>query len=673
MTKPFKLAEELTKQIQSLGQIKHAWFTTFNLNMDFFERHVLSTLLQMEKPRSRIDFELMQQKLNGNIKQGRKGKTMIHSSMDVKVFADQRMYDAGDLKRTVVEVFGVNPALLDGGRKQALNKSSLFHPKVIFLQDEEGQAILGTGSANLTLSGWSTNQEVFTFQRVECQHQVEAIRAFFRPLFEANNLVDENNRPLKISFPRNIRTDMTPSDWSFVHTFTKNSSDGRHKTLLGHMLDTSDHDQQDLVVWSPYFPSDLAGFIHRLQSAVSSNQLNIHIVPDLVENQRMRTEWTENLQPLLNDESVRIYRSPIEKDDRSELCHAKIWMTKDKLAIGSWNFTAPGSNIDLDAKGKGQVNIEAGIILANKQPIEQVISKPMSITQDNFMHSNELTQDALEVPELMPIETRVVFDWQTLIYHIELGKMDSDINWQTIALHLPDLDTPLRFTENASDIVTCGIKLGQEPQALLVNHAYELVITSGQRYRGFIVERNSMMRRVEEFESLDDIFNSLIEGRALESNPNASLRGEILKNDHDWLDEQEAGSLSEPTPSPTLSYFRMFQAMDSFEQRIQALKSDRMIEQYAFVVPGCLVEMGAKIRKELAENANVFNWYMKQEFNLLVDHVKKQATDPQLKERLSELRFKSSDSVIRSQGLQKRIGSGEYRKLIKGKCDYVSI
>ncbi|GHA58311.1 hypothetical protein ACFFLZ_17220 [Photobacterium aphoticum] len=668
MTKSFKLAEELAKQLQSLGHIKHAWFTTFNLNMDFFERHVLSTLLQMDKPRSRIDFELMQQKLNGSIKEGRKGNANITANMDVKVFADQRMYDASDLKRTAIEVYGVNPALLDGGRKKVLNNSTLFHPKVIFLQDEEGKAILGAGSANLTLSGWSTNQEVFTFQCIECQHQVEAIRAFFKPLFEANQV------ETKISFPRNLRSEITPSDWCFVHTFIKNSSDGKHKTLLSHLLGHSDEAARDLVVWSPYFPSDLAGFIQRLKSVALPHQLKLHLVPDLVENQRMRTQWSEDLLPLLSDESVRFYRSPIAKDERSELCHAKVWMTNDKLAIGSWNFTTPGSNLDVDSKGAGPVNIEAGIILANQQSIKTVLTQSLSITEDNFMQSKELSQHALEVAELMPVETRVVFDWQTLTYHIELLKIDDDLAWQSVELHLPDLDAPLHVVQAASETVYATThKLPQEPQALLVNHAYELVLTNGLRYRGFIVEHNSMMRRVEEFESLDDIFNSLIEGRSLESNPNASLRSAILGNDHDWLDEQEAGSLSEPHPSPTLSYFRMFQAMDSFEQRIQTLKSDRMIEQYAFVVPGCLLEMGLKIRHELTENANVFNWYMKQEFNLLVDQVKKNANDPDLKARLSDLRFKSKDSVIRAKELQNSIGSGQYRSLIKGKCNYVSI
>lgn len=667
MTKSFKLAEALSKQVQSLGPLQHAWFTSFNLNVDFFERHVLSTLLQMDNPRSRIDFELMQQKLNGSIKNNNKGDVTL--DIDVKVFADQRMYQASDIKRTAIEIYGVNPVLLDGGRKKQLYTNSLFHPKVIFLQDVNGNAILGAGSANLTLSGWSSNQEVFTFQKVECKHQAEAIKDFFKPLFEAHKL-----DPKAILTPRRFRAEIKPSDWNFVHTFVKNSRDGKHQTLLSHMFGNLTEDTNDLVVWSPYFPADLAGFIQRLKSVSQRDDLRLHIIPDLVDNQKLRTQWSSALLPLLADGSVSFYRNPIAKDERSDLCHAKIWMTHSKLAIGSWNFTTPGSNVLLEDKIDGQVNIEAGIVVENKQQVEKVFIQPLSISEANFMHRKELEEHVLEVSELLPLDVNVVFDWRTLTYHVEISLCDVNVEWPEFDLQLPDLSQSISNNNLGKDSVWIfEHPLTDEPKELLVDHAYKLNFSDGSQHRGFIVERNSLMRRVEQFDSLDDIFSSLIDGRSLENNANSALRNEILGDDQDWLYEQDAGSISEKEQSPTLSYFRMFQAMDNLEQRITKLKSDALIEQYAFVIPGCLVEIGEKIRSELQENANVFNWYMKQEFNLLVDVAKKQSKDSELKSRLSGLRFKSSDSVIRTQGLQNKIGSSEYRKLIKEKCKYVSI
>jgi ribosome-associated translation inhibitor RaiA len=328
----------------------------------------------------------------------------------------------------------------------------------------------------------------------------------------------------------------------------------------------------------------------------------------------------------------------------------------------------------LEDKIDGQVNIEAGIVVENKQQVEKVFIQPLSISEANFMQSKELEEHALEVSELLPLDVNVVFDWRTLTYHVEISLCDVDVEWPEFDLQLPDLSQSISNNNLGKDSVWIfEHPLTDEPKELLVDHAYKLNFSDGSQHRGFIVERNSLMRRVEQFDSLDDIFSSLIDGRSLENNANSALRNEILGDDQDWLYEQDAGSISEKEQSPTLSYFRMFQAMDNLEQRITKLKSDALIEQYAFVIPGCLVEIGEKIRSELQENANVFNWYMKQEFNLLVDVAKKQSKDSELKSRLSGLRFKSSDSVIRTQGLQNKIGSSEYRKLIKEKCKYVSI
>ena len=180
MTKPLKLIEAFSEQVKSLGPLKRAWFTTFNLNIDFFERHVLSALLERDKPRSRIDFELMQQTLNGKLKETKKSNGKIESAIDVKIFADQRMYDAGDVKRTAIEIYGVNPSLLDkhSTRYGSFGDRTLFHPKVIYLEGDKGEAILGVGSANLTVSGWSTNQEVFVFKKVEHKKQLDEIQRF---------------------------------------------------------------------------------------------------------------------------------------------------------------------------------------------------------------------------------------------------------------------------------------------------------------------------------------------------------------------------------------------------------------------------------------------------------------------------------------------------------------
>ncbi|GAA0834133.1 hypothetical protein GCM10009112_23780 [Marinomonas arenicola] len=655
MTQTFKMTDALKQQVQDLGTLKYAWFTSFNLNVDFFERHVLSTLLEMEPPRSRIDFELMQQKLNGSVLDNRKAGP----SIDVKVFADQRMYDANDVKRTAIEVYGVAPVSMTGVRKSRLDKSSLFHPKVIFLQDDQGKAILGVGSANLTQSGWSTNQEVFSFHQVECAHQAEAIRCFFKPLFKFNAI----KHPFK--FGKTLRKAPSPSDWYFVHTFLNAERGSEHTSLLGHLL--NEPNTKELVVWSPYFPRDLAGFIDRLRGIHSSEELTVCLIPDLVENKQMRTEWSSSLNDQINDQQLRFYRNPVQPDERSELCHAKVWMTEHKLAIGSWNFTAPGSNIALEEGESGHVNVEAGVVFNHTQPLTDVLKESLTIGEGNFMESVELNAHALEVAELLPVNVRVSFDWETLTYNLAAEKVDKSQVLQSVEIRLPDIIGPISFVfETDGAALELNKTLTVEPSELLVNHTYELIINSDQRYRCFIVEHNSVMRRVEQFDSLDEIFDCLISGQPLVNHPNASLRESILNNDHDLLIEQEAGSLGSQSAPSALSYFRMFQAMHEYEKRIQLSKSDVMIEQYGFVIPGCLIEMKNRIETELDREMNVFNWYMAQEFNRLIKLAKCKAKAPSLEKRLSSLSLRDLDKA-------KDIGSHKYRKLIKKKSDYVTI
>ena len=672
MTKPLKLIEAFSEQVKSLGPLKRAWFTTFNLNIDFFERHVLSALLERDKPRSRIDFELMQQTLNGKLKETKKSNGKIESAIDVKIFADQRMYDAGDVKRTAIEIYGVNPSLLDkhSTRYGSFGDRTLFHPKVIYLEGDKGEAILGVGSANLTVSGWSTNQEVFVFKKVEHKKQLDEIQRFFEHLFEHHGL----SRPNLVA-PKQNQT-MVPK-WQFVHSFQSESFVSQLATL--NVTEESIEESRKLVVWSPYFPSDLVGYIEKLQAywqQESQRNLQLHLIPDLVENQKIRTKWDDRLANLADSKQVFFYRNTVMKDERSDLCHAKVWMTSTHIAIGSWNFTSPGSNINLKKKD-AQVNIEAGFIMEHNEPIENVLIQPIEdINSSNFMIDNELDDHQLNVPELLPVDVSVSFDWKTLEYQIML-KNDSDFSLEDMQLFLPDVSKPITFErKEANQSIKLTEKLESEPEALLVQHNFELsyYLTSGvsknkasRTYRGFILEKNAQMRRVEQFDSLDEIFSNLISGKPLEDNPNAVLRGEFFKNDQDWLQEQEAASKQETIHSPTLSYFRLFQAMENLEQRLISSHSESVIEQYAFVLPGCLAEMKVKIYEEIKENATVFNWYMRQEFNLLVQCAYDCVKNEDLQKRIQELHLKSD----RESAKQDKIGDKRYREMIKDKCHYV--
>ncbi|TKF13381.1 hypothetical protein FCV66_13495 [Enterovibrio norvegicus] len=651
-----KLLAELETAVGQLGELKRAWFTTFNLNLDFFETHVLSTLLQKDKPRNRIDYELMQQSLNPQPSLGQ--VTPDNQQIDVKIFADKRYYDAGDLKRTAIEVFGVNPLKLNSLLGE--DSTCLFHPKVVYLEDKQGRAILGAGSANLTLSGWSANQEVFAFKKVTSEAQKLAIEAFFRPLLNQQNLkMPEIAQRLWADAEQN---------WTFAHSLSGES-------FLDVLMSGHDGEQSlDLVVWSPYFPSDIPLLINNIErkwqsTAKGNGKLCSHLIPDLVENHRVRSEWRDGIADLQEEKSLKFYINPIERHASSEITHAKVWMTSKKIGIGSWNFTTPGSNL-LYGRENARCNVEAGIVVEHQAPIDEVLKTPFVATSDHFMTKEEKQEHALEVPELLPFDIRVEFDWRTNEYWIFLSdefRCFADEGW---ALNLPDIDSPFSIPASHSSF---SLPLEHEPESLLVKHCFELTKKGTTQFRGFIVEKNASLRRVEGFASLEDFFNSMLSGAPLQGNPNTSLRDVLLSMAHE--DNEEILALEQSNAneqaSASLSYFRLFQAMAQYMDRIRqvevsgTINKDALLEQYAFVVPGCLKELHEKISHQLSIEENVFNWFMAQELNALVAMVANLLSDRDQRLRVQAMVIQLNETQ------NKNLGRAGYRKKIKKENGYV--
>lgn len=649
-----KLLQELSKQVEHLKPIKRAWFTTFNLNMDFFERHVLSTILQMDKPKNRIDYEVMQQNLNGTSSKLEEGNTGSRN-VDVAIFADQRMHDASDIKLTAINVYSVNPTQLK--TQTSWTRHTLFHPKVIYLESFDGRAVLGCGSANLTLSGWSSNQEVFAFKEVTTQTQRESIKAFFKPLF--------NDKDISDIAPKLSITD--DASWQFIHSFSvPNFLDTLFPTQL-------DDEQHELAVWSPYFPQDLATFIQNIESyfikrTSETIPLSLYITPDLFENKQLRTKWTNELSTLIDNKNVRFYEKHeeyIQDRDSDYLCHAKIWMTSSRLAIGSWNFTTPGSNLYLSNREKEQsnINIEAGFVIEHNAPIGDQLGVELNVSKDNFMTDEVLDEHILEVSALLQFDIAVRFDWRSLKYTINISDRTDYLQKNAHKLRLPDIAEITLFS--SKDYI---IRV-EKPNLLITQHAYEIYKDNNLIHRGFILETNSQLRRVEQFTSLNDIFSSLISGVDFGASGDTRLRG-VFEKDIQHEDQPELEILGSENRTQSLSYFRIFQAFDEFNTRIRNISDNRQLEQYAFVVPGCLEELKEKIEAEVilvdGSGMNVQSWFLVHEFNLLINMAEQTVSDvdQDLKSRLNLLRI-DIDNLEKGHSF-KTLGYKKYRNKIQG-------
>jgi len=640
-----KLLEEFKKQLGKLGKPKRIWLTSFNLSIEFIETHLLPVVLGVDVPKNRMDYEALQKELSDQ-------------KIDFRVYYDKRMMGSSDCKRTAIDIYGVSPRLI------GFSEESIFHPKVIYLESHNGNAILGSGSANLTVSGWGRNQEVFAFRPVSTAEQSNQVHRFFKPL-----LVSTGHTKKLFLGKEYWGEDAT---WSFVHSFEKAS-----------FLDQLFFDEKDnrLAVWSPYFPRNLPAFIKQLQKVTDKPDLTVAIVPDRVEGKYIRTSWHDEIQSMLDDGQISFYESPVSKHENTDLRHAKIWKTSQNLAIGSWNFTGAGSN---SAVKKNLNNIEAGFVFRNSSSVEESLGKELLITREDFAGTDLLEDESLKLtfPKELPFEIRVYFDWNEQIYWFE-GKWIDNGSKANYQLKLPDykeFDVTGRRKNAAINIPP--IYLRASPKELLNQHSFEVLEQGNVVYSGLIIESSTQDRRIQEYESIIDLLDGWVSGEDPESGENTHLCSELNRSgelpDMDAALGGDSVLVEVNATKPTTSYFRLFQATGAYEKRISEVKQIEQLEKLVFVYPGCLKEFRDKIDQKITDSdigkEGVFNWFLAQEINKLVRVAREQYTSVRSKgSPTTPPEHKWSTLELTIPILPKELSNRKrYLNLIKRECKYAN-
>lgn len=642
-----KLLNELVKQVKSLGPLKRVWFSTFNLDIAFFERHVLPALLMDEPPLNRMDYEKLQQQ-------------MAESHIDVLIFCDMRMLEADQLKRTTVPVHGILPVWLNNS---SFDQESLFHPKVILLEDTQGRMILGAGSANLSISGWGRNQEVFIFKEVSNNQQYQQIKHFFSPLLNAAG-IDTTNDP----FPRRHRFTGNDTAWRFVHSFEQ-------KNFLNELVDGISAHQ--FSIWSPYFSRDLPDLLERI-SAHLNLQLTFCIVPDRINNDYIRTEWSPAVDKLIQNDVLRFHDRPSPRTDNIDMTHAKLWLasgdksqgTKSRLAIGSWNCTGPG------CASLERPNIEAGILL-DVEHNTHIAGEVLQLDKNHFASAEVLAQEALDVdPYPLPFELQVSFDWKNAIYEVQ-GQLYKKTDHMDYYLRLPGLkeDIALVWKDRKSagswplQAIACE---ADSYEALLANHCYEVCQLGELVFRGLVQETGAAYRPAQHYDSLDDLLNDVIHGVDGKTSTATRLAPTLRES---GLTDEEEPELAIKANGQVQSYFRLFQAFEQLRQRIQAVTSLTELEKLLFMYPGSIQEVIEKVNLKIAEKGNpVYRWFLWQEAHSLQQtalkaydrlrpkHSRKQPPDTGQWSRLKLTRAVVLPPTIRS--------NPQYMQQLKEMCHY---
>lgn len=634
-----KLLAEFKNQLGQLGVLKHVWLTSFNISIEFIEKYVLPAVLDMETPRNRMDYEHFQ-------------LVLAERNIDFRVFCDRRfMLQGNQNKRTAIHVHGISP-----GSHEDFSQDSLFHPKVIYLEDVNGKKIIGAGSANLTISGWGRNQEVFCYYEIGTSAQYRSVKDFFNALFE--NIGLECPLPIRRSFSGKDQ------GWTFVHSF-------QEKTFLQQLF--ADVKSNQLAVWSPYFPKDLVGYIGKLKKYVGINDLEVALVPDRVDGKYIRTSWNNDLATLVKNKEIAFYANPTNRHDNVDLCHAKVWKVPGKLAIGSWNFTGPGSNNLLDENDDWDKanNIEAGFLIEDGHSWKDITGKPLPLSQNDFASAELLDQERLDVPKDLPFDIFVSFNWREQRYEFSGQWRQGDIE-NKYSLNVPGIAKAihLEWMPRKKDLHLAP-RFISNPVELLSEHRFDVLDKQNVVFRGLVTETGVSFRRSQAFESLADLLDTFIFDEG--PNPGDPVPFRTHKSENsELLDDDLVGEVQTPTThsEAEISLFRLFQASNQYAHKINSLKNVAELNQWVFSRPGCLVELIEKTRIKIStQEPKVFNWFLAQEVSALCRVAnKKRRLLENCKDSLPKSRWDELTVPLPRlpKGIQK-----PYIKLIKRECGYV--
>lgn len=593
-----KLLAELKRRVAKIGPLRRAWFTTFNLDIEFLETFVLPATIGAEQPRNRIEFEQLQLELN-------------NTGIDFRVFCDPRFIDTNRIKRTCIPIHAIRPDRI----AERFSERSLFHPKIIYLEDVNDRCVIGAGSANLTVSGWGRNLESFVFREIESMKNYREVRKFFAKLWNAAAIADAKPR-----LGRSRRFAKDRENWRFVHSM-------QNSPFTAELLKESKH--QDLVVWSPYLPRDLASFIAKLQTSATIEGLRIHLVPDRIQNKFLRTEWSAKLAEMIDDGQLTFYDRPVEQDPRAELCHAKIWKVGETLAIGSWNFTGPGSNSLCNKKGSWskENNVEAGIIIEDENDWRLAAGEVLHLGEQDCAPTELLAEEALNPAELPPFDLHVLFNWYAQAYAFS-GTWPGNDGRHEHVVCLPGVQAPVPLKWEPSGGPMQPGQIRVDDRAILQDRVFRVHQNGNEIYRGIISETNVSSRRVQAFNNLKDLLDAIILGDDSNSQTDVPLRwpddGDSfpdvsLGQPEDGTDQIEHG-MSEHS---SISYFRLFKSMRDYRARYSAVAKLAELEKRVFVVPGCLLELVEKTHEALKiKERPVFNWFLANEVAVVCKEVK---------------------------------------------------
>jgi hypothetical protein len=582
MAEGIKLYNQFTSFLKERSKVKVAWFTTFNFSISFFERYMLSALANTDyrNLRSLKDYEALNQRLFGE----------DEDAINIKVYYDYRAMRP-EVKKTSFTTVGINPQELD-----LKFQNGVFHPKVILIVDEDNNGWIVTGSMNLSMSAWSSNSECVTIKKIEDKRNAKHIIEFFRRLakFEEDFQLIEG---LDRKWQRELKED---TNWLFQHSLSGPS-----------FLDLFPVNNKNLHVWSPYFSDDVPEIIED----TFSSALSVNIIPDHSDKDTVKIS-KEVVDKLCENRRVKFFKDQHDFGDYKPMVHAKVWLSEDKLGIGSWNFTFAGLNIK-----KGRSNIEAGIIQTITPAEYQEILKSSTIQQKQSvkgLEQSELQEERQQLIQDWTMSCQIIADWELYVFRANFSET---IEAENFFVELPGAENRIQLSK-----LTKGISFKDQYRSVLKDRFFSVYndpLEGKKVYMGIITELKASERPSIGFESMNDLIRAWSDGRPEHKDGNHELN---YPNDLETGDELQKSVQERLKGDYSQAWFSMFLAFEHMKTRLEEVKENQKeLKIIGYKIPGSVIQLRDHLIKlkeihatEESEITDPYLWFLIEEANQII-------------------------------------------------------
>lgn len=573
-----------------VGEVDALVFTTFGLDVEFFEDSVLGPLA--------VD----QLKLSSA--QDVFGASEYCQETNVGVFYDANATEAVEKRVT----FQTHPVFLENGA---------FHPKVILVSGRTGGervVRLLVGSANLSLAGWAKNREIFATVEV-----TDAATA--RPLLELLEFLVESQDQRAVELRErygpvldhlsDVAQREAGADSPRLHVTIPGRTPSMMERLRERTID-------ELTVYSPYFGKEPFDYLRR---ACPDGTLRVVAAQD--EDGRLPLPVSEVDELLASETSaVKLARLPdTEGDGEYRFDHLKAYAWPGALVVGSHNATEAALGTP---DGGGSQNVEVSVEFPDVAPLETAeFAEPPEGTPEEELSSPE---DFVE--KRLSASIGVTANWKEDVYEIELGEPMPDCD-----IDLPGLETNPRLDERRLTVAFTE----QAQVELLEQKWFEVYRRSPQReqvYRGLVNEKHwRTYRREAVLDSLTACFDAWVAGTV--DDPTAQDEHLVSASERLLADaENRAQPLRTSSLDDDLfeNYFRFFRASQGYCERLgRAIGNGDVTGCVRLLVsaPGSLervVELAEEqVERDGEEFWSVYRFVLAHEMERLLDRVRDSA------------------------------------------------